>query len=81
MSGQEENSQSTADTSSGEETRTPSEPTDADTVCSCDSSTNEARFRNFEPTSSQTMGPVKIPIVGYEVMEERAKFTVSCLLN
>lgn len=57
---------------SSEEVQT---PTDGESV-NYDSSSMDTRLENGTPQQQDLS--IKIPIVGYEVMEQRAKFTV-CL--
>jgi len=64
--------------SSSEEVLTPSDATDPE------ANVENNFYYNSDSTSTVHNGnvelrPLKIPIVGYEVMEERAKFTVSFL--
>lgn len=39
-------------------------------------SDNNDNLDNISFTQSDIMNPIQIPIVGYEIMEERARFTV-----
>lgn len=41
-----------------------------------DNNDNTSNLDNISFTQSDIMNPIQIPIVGYEIMEERARFTV-----